>query len=412
MERKWIPLLGIFLFLGSLTGAGSEEPDKLWFATGEPTLAPLPTGKPMPMLLLPPEQYSDLAAKLESRDSFVPIQELADDSRPLAGYGINLVFGGKNRGFTVRGTPESGYVLYADMDADGSLTDEKPFELELKGSQYVASLDIEAEKTVEGKSVAYPIKARFVISPAPNAKETGLQQVVEQTTVRKGTLDPGGKTMEFAVYGRAGIYDRPENPVWIDLNRDGQGPKDRYSDELFYVRDKHVTLDGTTYRFEVDPFGRSLTLAPLDKKLPPRPSLEVGAHAPGFSAPDIDGNSQILERYKGRIVLLDFWAVWCGPCRTEAPKLADVHREYTDHGLAILGVTSDAEPEIREFEDEFGHAWPQISEESGGPIHRQYRVVGYPAKYLIGRDGKVLCFTAGKGFWEECWPKAEEALKP
>jgi cytochrome c biogenesis protein CcmG, thiol:disulfide interchange protein DsbE len=70
-------------------------------------------------------------------------------------------------------------------------------------------------------------------------------------------------------------------------------------------------------------------------------SVEAGPVAPDFSLPDISGQTVSLEQYRGSVVLLDFWATWCGPCRMTIPLLTRLHNEYKDQGLVILGVSVD-----------------------------------------------------------------------
>lgn len=111
--------------------------------------------------------------------------------------------------------------------------------------------------------------------------------------------------------------------------------------------------------------------------------------APDFVLPDIHGGAVQLSAYRGRVVLLDFWATWCEPCREETPHFVELQDKYRDQGLQILGVSmdDDAEP-VREFYKQFKMNYPvvmgnaKIGELYGG-------VLGLPIAFLIRPDGRV-----------------------
>ena len=113
------------------------------------------------------------------------------------------------------------------------------------------------------------------------------------------------------------------------------------------------------------------------------------ASAPDFSLPDLQGGQLELSAYRGKVVLLDFWATWCDPCRDEIPHFAELQDKYRDQGLLIIGVSMDDEPEpVRDFYQKFKMNYPvvmgnaKIGEAYGG-------VLGLPIAFLIGRDGRI-----------------------
>lgn len=412
MNWKWIVMTSAFLFIGWLSSAFAEEPKKHWYPTGSPELEAPPSPERMRYLLLSKSEYAELAKKMRESEVMVPVSEMATDSRPFQGCGFNLVFGEKNRSFCVHGTVQSGYQLYADTDADGSLKDEQPIGLNKSGRLYMAVFETVAKGTAEGTEHQYPVKLRFVLTPTESSSESGFRYTIQNKTYRHGTIRLGTTEIAFALRGQSGVYDAPHHALWIDLNGDGQGYRNNESDELFFIRDEHLNIDDRTYKFGVDRFGRNLGLMPLDESAPSRVSLTVGSEAPGFRASGIDGDINTLKSYRDHIVLLDFWFTTCGPCIKDATRLADLYKRHADNGFRIIGISPDSKSEIREFTKKYGHPWPQVLETIEDPIHTDYRVLGYPTKFLIDREGKILCGKTGKGFWEECWPKAEEALKP
>ena len=113
------------------------------------------------------------------------------------------------------------------------------------------------------------------------------------------------------------------------------------------------------------------------------------AVAPNFSLSDMDGRPLTLSSYRGKVVLLDFWATWCEPCREETPRFVDLQNKYGNQGLQIIGVSMDdsAEP-VRDFYKSFKMNYPVVMGNAG--IGTQYGgILGLPIAFLIGRDGRI-----------------------
>jgi len=102
-----------------------------------------------------------------------------------------------------------------------------------------------------------------------------------------------------------------------------------------------------------------------------------------------------LSRYRGKVVLMDFWASWCAPCRQSFPWLNAMQSRYADRGLVIIGVNvdssrADAEKFLRDVPADF-----HIIYDPQGSLAAQYDVPGMPSSYLIGRDGTVVARHVG-----------------
>jgi cytochrome c biogenesis protein CcmG, thiol:disulfide interchange protein DsbE len=125
------------------------------------------------------------------------------------------------------------------------------------------------------------------------------------------------------------------------------------------------------------------------------PSADVGHPAPDFSLDALDGGTLILSRYKGRAVILNFWATWCGPCRAEIPALEAASHIIGDEGV-ILGVNVQEDPlTVLGFAQELGMTYPVVLD-ANSEIARLYRVRAFPTTYFIDSRGVIAELYTGE----------------
>lgn len=127
--------------------------------------------------------------------------------------------------------------------------------------------------------------------------------------------------------------------------------------------------------------------------------VEAGDRAPGFTLTTDTGQGIDLENYRGKYVLLNFWATWCPPCIQETPSLNQLHQELSDKGLIVLGVSVDEDTSAYDaFLDRFGIAFPTVRDPSRG-VPTKYGTNLYPESYLIDPDGYVVRKYVGAENW-------------
>ncbi|BBB69810.1 thiol:disulfide interchange protein [Undibacterium sp. YM2] len=139
----------------------------------------------------------------------------------------------------------------------------------------------------------------------------------------------------------------------------------------------------------------------------PALALETGKPAPAFSAQAGKGNVQLAD-YRGKVVYLDFWASWCGPCKQSFPWMNAMQSKYGAQGLQVVAINLDSKPEEAQ---EFLKSTPgnfQIAYDPKGIMPRQYEIKGMPSSVLIDRDGKIISQHAG--FNEASKAKIEQAI--
>jgi cytochrome c biogenesis protein CcmG/thiol:disulfide interchange protein DsbE len=134
-----------------------------------------------------------------------------------------------------------------------------------------------------------------------------------------------------------------------------------------------------------------------------------GENAPDFTLALLDGSDVTLSDLRGQVVVLNFWASWCSPCRREAPALQRVWETYQDRDVAFVGVTyRDAKDASLAFIQEYGLTYPNGLDEQG-QISDDYGVTAVPETYVIDREGRVAWFQIGEVQAETLARQVEQA---
>jgi peroxiredoxin len=135
---------------------------------------------------------------------------------------------------------------------------------------------------------------------------------------------------------------------------------------------------------------RVLTLTALLLVAAAAHAVEVGEPAPQFSGRSLEGNQlRSLAAYKGKVVYLDFWASWCGPCVVSLPALESLRKEIATDQFQVLAVNVDKDPAVaRKFLERHPIGFPSVSDPEGR-IPQMFKVPTMPTSYLIDRRGRV-----------------------
>jgi len=137
-----------------------------------------------------------------------------------------------------------------------------------------------------------------------------------------------------------------------------------------------------------------------DKKFNEKRS-SVGYIAPDFKLRNLKGNYESLSSYRGEVVVLNFWATWCVPCRVEMPSFEKLYRRYRSEGVTVLAITLDknSEERIKSFVDEYGLSFPVLLDDKS-EVERLYPSMTIPFTYVIDREGRVVARVDGAKNWE------------
>lgn len=139
--------------------------------------------------------------------------------------------------------------------------------------------------------------------------------------------------------------------------------------------------------------GRDQQLLTYLSSLTTQANMAVGKTFPPFSFTSLSGETVDLEEYRGKVVLVDFWATWCGPCVHEMPTVIAAYEKYHDQGFEVIGISLDQEEsELRDFINERNMPWPQHFDGQGwkNDLAQKYGIQSIPATFLIGPEGKIV----------------------
>ena len=124
-------------------------------------------------------------------------------------------------------------------------------------------------------------------------------------------------------------------------------------------------------------------------------AVDLQEHAPDFTLKSLEGSNLRLQEYRGQVVLINFWASWCGPCRQEMPLLDRLHHRYEDTGFAVLGINVEGEEApAREIVDKTNVTFPILIDESQ-KVSELYNLQAMPSTVVIDRDGVVRYIHLG-----------------
>lgn len=164
------------------------------------------------------------------------------------------------------------------------------------------------------------------------------------------------------------------------------------SRERVFNQQLNPTFPPDTFKF--DPTGLTLASEPKPEQEPDYfdKRLVVGAQPFAFSAKALNGQTISPANYKGKVLLMDFWATWCGPCVASLPELQAAYKKYHAQGLEVVGISLDQDKSaLTSFVKTNKMPWPQVFDGQGwkSAVPGVYGVRAIPFLLIVGRDGKI-----------------------
>ncbi|MBD0327611.1 MAG: redoxin domain-containing protein [Pyrinomonadaceae bacterium] len=308
--------------------------------------------------------------------------------------------------------------LYADLNQDNMMDDGERFTLKQGEDDHPYILEATLKLPIRSALFqSYPVFVQYYKDVQLDEMSKDERLVLQsKEAFARGQVDiQGRKTLvQYGFNPQSKKISVTNGSFGVDIDGDGKIVVDRFSPEsaeahdetvVFRVGDQYVS----TRRVDVEKNQIIMRAHPAsDYK---RVEIQLGSDVPDFTFTDFNNKKRKLSEFHGKYVLLDFWAVWCPPCRRELPYQKAAYSRFQARGFEILGMNNDEDPlSVKDWLKKNGITWPQARMESIKDLEIRYRISLFPTALLIGPDGKAVVLDQHKMRGEQLLKTLDQML--
>jgi thiol-disulfide isomerase/thioredoxin len=310
--------------------------------------------------------------------------------------------------------------LYADLDVDGVMGTNERFALKQgeDDNPYIweTTLKLPLKSTL---FQSYPVFVQYYKNIQMDEMSADERLILQsKEAFARGQVDiQGRKTLvQYGFNPQSKKISVSNGSFGVDTDGDGKIVVDRFSPESADAREETVIFrvgDAYVSTRRVDIEKNQITMRSHQASDYKRVEVQIGSEVPDFQFTDFNGKKRKLSEFRGKYVLLDFWAAWCPPCRRELPYQKAAYSRFQPRGFEILGMNNDEDPsQIKDWLKKNGLVWPQATMASIVELEIRYRIRLFPTSLMIGPDGKVLLVDQDKMRGQDLLKTLDRMLPP
>ena len=294
--------------------------------------------------------------------------------------------------------------IYADLNLDGALTKDERYSFHRAEDNNPYLFELTLNVPLSGSIFkTVPLFLQYLKDVQWDELKEG-ERLIEQSksSYARGYVDIKGKQtlVEYTFNAQSKKVSTTTGKIGIDINNDGEIETGRFSPESIDAQDETFVFHvGDTYvsTKRADPGKNSIVMRERTASDFKRLELSIGSEMPDFTFTDFKGKKRKLSEFRGKYVLLDFWAAWCGPCRREMPYQKAAYSRFQSRGFEILGIDNDPEPgQVKDWLNRNGLLWTQATMESVKDLEIRLRIHLFPTTLLLDPEGKVISLNEDK----------------
>lgn len=294
---------------------------------------------------------------------------------------------------------EEPYIL-ADVNLDNAISENERFDLERgdDDNPYIWEATIN-QPLKEGPFPDFPLFVQHLRNIRWEDMQEGDRMVQESRgAFARGVVDIQGKKtlVQYQYNPRSKKINPTSGKLGVDCDGDGEIDLDPFSPEAAETEDEAIIFrvgDAYVSTKKVDLEKNLITMKSHSASDYKRIEVKMGVEMPDFEFTDFYGKKRKLSEFRGKYLLVDFWGMWCGPCRRELPYLKAAYQRFQSRGFEILGMNTDDAGIVSQIKPQLEKnqmTWPQARRESILKVIRNMRIHSYPTTILLDPEGKVI----------------------